>query len=530
MKRFIWLLTIISMFTIVNCGGGGSSKEAKELLQKILQVVGIPYDIVVNICQDDNKNGICESMELQTKITLRKGDTFDDIWEKITLTEDGKYFLETRDPTKPILLELQDANKVTYDNGKFTIPFSGFKTYEQNETKELSVLAAMVDKGYFLDSELEAVRNLNNTQTQDKFYAKLLDALETNINTLRAVGMASQDAMLANLQEMATELIANGVKKTLPQDLNNCGANMTCVDNRLETMYNRVTISEEKASTIKETYTPPVATETPTSSGKKLLVSKEIEYEDYSYGDIKSDTTTTTTYEYEGNRVIKTKNLTVSTYNGREISRDEEICSSSYDSKGRYIEDICNETSSSSYGEPTTSTSRTTYTYKDNKIVSSYSYEDGRLEYKWEVIEWSNNKPSNIRETDYDENGTVTTSNWITTYTGDNPTHITSTSKDGTWESDRKFDNKKIPYYYDSLFETTQSYIWFWWTGKNNIIEEIIRYSDKEGIRVTYTQKNSIQYNSSDMPIKIDSYYTADDSNITYTYHITTTYEYIEAK
>jgi hypothetical protein len=528
MKRFIWLLTIISMFTIVNCGGGGSSKEAKELLQKILQVVGIPYDIVVNICQDDNKNGICESMELQTKITLRKGDTFDDIWEKITLTEDGKYFLETRDPTKPILLELQDANKVTYDNGKFTIPFSGFKTYEQNETKELSVLAAMVDKGYFLDSELEAVRNLNNTQTQDKFYAKLLDALETNINTLRAVGMASQDAMLANLQEMATELIANGVKKTLPQDLNNCGANMTCVDNRLETMYNRVTISEEKASSIKETYRPPVATETPTSNGKKLLVSKEIEYEDDSYGDIKSDTTTTTTYEYEGNRVIKTKNITVSKYNGKETSRDEEICSSSYDSKGRYIEDICNETSSSSYGEPTTSTSRTTYTYKDNKIVSSYSYEDGRLEYKWEVIEWSNNKPSNIRETDYDENGTVTTINFIITYTGDNPTHITITDKDVTWELDRKFDNKKTPYYYNSVFET-QSYIWFWWTGKNNIIEEIIRSPYKEGTRVTSTQKNSIQYNSSDMPIKIDSYTTI-NGDTTYTTHTTTTYEYIEAK
>ena len=526
MKRFKWLLTIISIFTIVNCGGGGSSKEAKELLQKILQVVGIPYDIVVNICQDDNKNGICENIELQTKVTLRKGDTFNDIWEKITLTEDGKYFLETRDPTKPILLELQDTNRVTYDDGKFTIPFNGFKTYEQNETKELSILAVMVDKGYFLDSEIEAVRNLNNTQTQDKFYAKLLYALETNINTLRATGMTSQDAMLANLQEMGTELIANGVKNTLPQDLNNCGANMTCVDNRLETMYDRVTISEEKASSIKETYTPPVTTETPTSNGKKLLVSKKIEYEDDNYGDIKSDTTTTTTYEYEDNRVIKTKNLTVSTYNGRETSRDEEICSSSYDSKGRYIEDICNEIGNS-YAEPTTSTSRTTFTYRDNKIVSSSSYEDGRLEDKWEVIEWSDNKPTNVRETDYDENGTVTTSNLITTYTGDNPTHITITDKDGTWELDRKFDNKKTPYYYDSV---SKSYIWFWWwMGKNNIIEEITRYSYKEGIRVTSTQKNSIQYNSSDMPIKIDGY-TTYNGDTTYTTHTTTTYEYIEAK
>ena len=92
-------------------------------------------------------------------------------------------------------------------------------------------------------------------------------------------------------------------------------------------------------------------------------------------------------------------------------------------------------------------------------------------------------------------------------------------------ELDRKFDNKKTPYYYDSV---SKSYIWFWWRGKNNIIEEIYTYSDKEGRRVTYTQKNSIQYNSSDMPIKIDGYTTYSDT--TYTTHTTTTYEYIEAK
>ena len=150
MKRFVWLLTIISMFTIVNCGGGGSSKEAKELLQKILQVVGIPYDIVVNICQDDNKNGICESMELQTKVTLRKGDTFDDIWEKITLTEDGKYFLETRDPTKPILLELQDTNikVILLNTGPVTSNFreNALKKLQENIDIENSFFKKLYQK------------------------------------------------------------------------------------------------------------------------------------------------------------------------------------------------------------------------------------------------------------------------------------------------------------------------------------------------------------------------------------------------
>jgi len=527
MKRFVWLLTIVSMFTIVNCGGGGSSKEAKELLQKILQVVGIPYDIVVNICQDDNKNGICESVELQTKVTLRKGDTFDDIWEKITLTEDGKYFLETRDPTKPILLELQDVNKVTYDNGKFTIPFSGFKTYEQNETKELSILAAMVDKGYFLDSELEAVRNLNNTQTQDKFYAKLLDALETNINTLRATGMASQDAMLANLQEMATELIANGVKNTLPQDLNNCGANMTCVDNRLETMYNRVTISEEKASTIKETYTPPVATETSTSnSGKRLLVSKETEYVDNDYGDIKSNTTITTTYEYKSNRIIHSKQITVSTYNEREISRSETVCTYNYDNKNRFIGDVCQETDD----KGVTTNSNSDYLYKDNKLyLYLYYNNEGHLSSKWEILEWNGNKPFKIKSVSYDDNGTEDVAIWTATYRGDNPIQLAGEDKKSKWKIDRKFDNKKNPYYYNDTFQSGN--VWFDWLGKNNIIEETktITMNTATFSSMTEIQKNTIEYNSEDMPIKIDVYTTYNTTTNNET-HTVITYEYIETK
>lgn len=227
MKTIKWLLSTIVIFGIISCGGG-DKKEAKELLQKILQIVGITYDIVVNICQDGNSNGICEAMELQTKVTLNQGDSFDDIWQKISLTENGRYFLETRDPAKPILLELQDEAKVTYDNGKFTVPFSGFKNSEQNETKELSILAALVDKGYFIDSDLQNIRNLNNQDTQDKFYATLLNSLEENINILRTKGLNAQQTMLGNLKEIASELEGDGVKSTLPNDLNNCGTNQVC--------------------------------------------------------------------------------------------------------------------------------------------------------------------------------------------------------------------------------------------------------------------------------------------------------------
>ncbi len=525
MKRFIWLLSTISMFMIINCGGGSSSKEAKELLQKILQIVGIPNEIVVNICQDGNKNGICESTELQTKITLNKGDSFDDILQKITLTEDGKYFLETRDPTLPILLELQDANKVNYDNGKFTLPFNGFKTYEQNETKELSILASMVDKDYFNNSDLTAIRNLNNKNTEDKFYAKLLDALETNINTLRGVGLDAQNSILANLKEMASELTINGIKDTLPNDLNNCGTDMTCVDTRLETVYDKITISTDKANVIKETYTEPTPTVEP--SGDKLLVSKETEYSEDSYGDAKSTDTTTTTYEYDNNnKIIKDTTIMVSTYNGSETSRDEEICTYSYDNQNRYIGDSCSDTNNYN-GSSNTSTNREEIIYSGDKINSWLSYNNGKLYNKSNVIKWDGNKPIEWENTSYDDNGTTTIYTWSITYTNDNPSHISITDetlKDVTF--DRKFDNKKNPYYYIATFQSS-FYGWFGWYGKNNIIEETMSYYIND-TKANSTEKNSITYNSSDMPIKIDS--TTSYSTSSYITHTVKTYEYIEVK
>ncbi len=523
MKRLILLLTTIISLNFMGCGSGGSSKEAKELLQKILQVVGIPQEIVMNICQDGNENGICENFELQTKVTINRGDNFSDILQKISLTEDGKYFLETRDITKPILLELQDSANVTYDSGKFTIPFSGFKTHENNETKELSILASMVDKNYFSDSELNSIRNLNNKDTQEKFYAKLLKALEDNINTLRAVGLNPQDTMLANLKEMANQLIVDGVKDTLPQDLNRCGTDNQCIDRRLDTLSTHITISNEKAETIK-TERDNSATPTPTTTNNKkgLLVSKEVKVEKSEY----EETKTTTTYEYNSkNQIIKDITTTISTYGDSERDNSTEICTYNYDNKDRFIGDVCSETRKSPYGEESEVTnSNTDIIYKDNKLSQWLYYDnDGHLSQSSKVLEWSENKPIKWEIIDYN-NGKEESSTWSATYTGDNPTHVEYADKNGTFSMDRKFDNKLNPYYYS--WQQQDLYSWFGWYGKNNIIEET-RTTTSSDYTYTYITKNSITYNSSNMPTRID---TTETYNGKTEYTSYTTYEYIEPK
>ncbi len=209
MKKFLWSLSIVSMLGLASCGSG-SSKEAKELLSKMLQFVGIPQTIVANICQDANRDGICGVGELFTKVTINKGDSIDDIWRKISLTKDGRYFLQTYNPELPILVELQDVAKVNYDDGKFTLTFNGFKTKEDdNETKEVSILESMVDANALSKTIADKFRTLTNSEAQDKYYTALLDSLEKNINTLRANELDKQTAMSATIKEMADETRAN---------------------------------------------------------------------------------------------------------------------------------------------------------------------------------------------------------------------------------------------------------------------------------------------------------------------------------
>jgi len=86
--------------------------------------------------RDSNGDGICGKEEIFTKVIINKGDSLNDIWQKISLTDDGKYFLETYNPELPILVELQDEAKVNFDNGKFTLNFNGFKTDEDMRLKK----------------------------------------------------------------------------------------------------------------------------------------------------------------------------------------------------------------------------------------------------------------------------------------------------------------------------------------------------------------------------------------------------------
>ena len=140
MKKFFLNLSIVLLLGLIGCGSSSSStKEAKELLDKILQVVGIPYDMVVNICQDDNSNGICDiGSEVTSKIFVTRDDTAQTILAKIKLDENGRYILEHFDPTKNILMEIAD-NGTFNTESHVTLPFTP-KPIVKDTPQELSIL------------------------------------------------------------------------------------------------------------------------------------------------------------------------------------------------------------------------------------------------------------------------------------------------------------------------------------------------------------------------------------------------------
>ena len=70
MRKIVWMVLISVVVALTNCGGQ-SSKEAKALLSHILNIIGIPQSMIVNICQDGNANGLCDPFELDN-ISLQK--------------------------------------------------------------------------------------------------------------------------------------------------------------------------------------------------------------------------------------------------------------------------------------------------------------------------------------------------------------------------------------------------------------------------------------------------------------------------
>ena len=248
-RKIAMSLSVVLLLSFVSCGGG-SSKEAKALLQKILQFKGIPQEILVNICQDENKNGICGADELFTKVRINKNDSADDIFQKISLTDDGKYFLQTYNPKLPILIELKDVAKVIYDEGRFTLNFNGFKTIkDDNETKEISILESMIDSTTLNKNEADNFRTLNNADAQDKYYTMLLDTLETNINILREKGLDSKRAITAIIKEMGIDTKNN---QEQANRINNCNIDQTCVDEEIKNLSDELIVQSPVANAGKD--------------------------------------------------------------------------------------------------------------------------------------------------------------------------------------------------------------------------------------------------------------------------------------
>jgi len=244
MKKRLWLLSIIGIVLFSACGS--SSKEAKVLQQKMINLVGIPQDIVVNICQDDNNNGICESTELQAKVSFSQGDSMQTIWSKLTLTEEGRYLLETYDPSKPLLLELKDE-KSKHFTDTFILPFDGLK--ESENEKELSILQAMIDKDILVPQNVNSAKVMRNV---DEFYKILLADLEENINILKTKGLTTKQAVAENINEMAEELITNGIENTIPSKMNACNGDKSCINGILTTLSTELILTDEEANTISE--------------------------------------------------------------------------------------------------------------------------------------------------------------------------------------------------------------------------------------------------------------------------------------
>jgi len=249
--KFLKLLGVVivgSFFIIGSCPFDSDcdkpTPEAKELQKRILQTIGIPYDIIVNVCQDTNQSGFCESTELQAKVTYSptKGET---LWEKIKETQEGRYFLQTYDTTKPILLELQDAHRVDANNGKFTLHFTGFETDNKKEEKELSILQSMIDAKHLKKSDAKGLRTLNNPYAQDKFYEFIFESLETNLNVLSGKGLDSNKAISIDIEKMAKKLIDNNITKELPLKVGKC-TNNECIDKELSILSDILTIDENE--------------------------------------------------------------------------------------------------------------------------------------------------------------------------------------------------------------------------------------------------------------------------------------------
>jgi len=236
LRRYLWLIIVV-IFLFNSCGRNKS--EAKELLEIILQVVGIPQETIINICQTTQKSDICKGAGLDSQKSNLK-------FEKVKRIGDGKFLLETTTPCEPILVVLKDSD-ILYNDGKFLLKFSGVEIGVTQ--KELSMLDAMVDALYLQDN-LSLIKNLNSKYAQDSFYSTLFIDFKKNLNTLREKGLNLIQSIRGTLKGMADELIESGVYASLPQKLNGCGNNQECIDSELKRLSDKLLIDRSEAEII----------------------------------------------------------------------------------------------------------------------------------------------------------------------------------------------------------------------------------------------------------------------------------------
>lgn len=487
MKKIILMLSLASTIWFTACGGG-DKEAAKELLQRILNLVGIPYSIVVNICQDNNNNNFCEDGEVLAKATINSTDSIDSIFQKIFDDGSNTYWINNLNPDKKLLLVIQDKDRVVYDNGKFTLPFTINPSREQNATKELSILEAMVDEKYLNANEVVSVKTMDSVE---KFYDVLLQNLIKNFNTLKGKNLDSSLSILANLKYMADELRIKGIAKELPNSVNTCNGDTVCIDAIINTVFKDLEISDVEAEEIAKNPNAqePASTDKVLKSNRTVFVSKQTHY------GVNNELLGSTSYQYDNaNRVVGSQG-------------NDESCTFSYDNRDRLIGNTC-------------TSSKSVYIYAGDKLVEMNYYDEGTLNSQWKVIKWNGNKPVTVEWTD-NVNGTFL---WHLTYTGNNPTHIEYDYGDGIKGTiDKEYDNKETPFDIYSIFGGN----YWWFGGQNNVVKETYTsiYTFNNQTQTTKSiVRNELSYNSKGLPTKIDKYTSTDGIDIVQ--HMYETYEY----
>jgi len=241
-----FLVIMLTSTIFIGCGSKKNKEEAKELLQKILQVVGIPYDVVINICQDGNGDGICNATEVTAKITINKSDTIDTILEKIKLDKNGQYILAHYDPTKKILMELEDNEAFENSKQRVTIPYNP-KPIEV--VQELSILQALLDRNLLTD--IDKLKKSKNSRTL--IYEVILRSLFFNQRLLEQNNMNTINATERNLEYIAEGLRDINITGDFVDRLDGCDKNITCTNRILLDAQQQTEISEEEAKKIAKT-------------------------------------------------------------------------------------------------------------------------------------------------------------------------------------------------------------------------------------------------------------------------------------